>query len=168
MFLPENNSYASGEVALFDTLVRIGEQNAAITLPFQLHLFLVDCLVEHLFDKDITHHILAIGLLSSTEKFGAEGTALLKRTGDEALILAGLFPERARRLNVSRTYFRHMGQSAYASLSVRLQATGKSERGKFYDAVAEHFQLLEKVLGSARAQSDTEQTAFMRFCSKLQ
>lgn len=65
--------------------------------------------------------------------------------------IAEFFPKRALRLRVSSTYFRFMGQSAYASLAARLQAMGKEERGKFYDVVAEDFRLLEEVLRATRS-----------------
>lgn len=168
MLLPIKSPYVSGEVSIFDTLVRIGEEKSSITLPLQLHLFLVGCLVGRLRDRWITHHVLAIGLLKSATKSGEQANARFKRTGDAALLLAGLFPERALRLHVSSTYFRHMGQAAYASLSIRYQATGNPEPGRFYNDVAKHFALLEKVLNAMRVQPETEWEAFRRFRASLQ
>jgi len=168
MLLPRESPYVSGETAMFDTLVTTGEEKSLVTLPFPLHAFLVGCLAEHVHDPEIVHHVLAFGLLGSVTKSGEQGNVLLKRTGDEALLLAGLFPERALRLRVSSSYFRFMGQAAYAGLAVRLQAMGKVERGKFYDIVTEDFPLLEKVLQAARAQPETEWDAFQRFRVRLQ
>jgi hypothetical protein len=168
MLLPTRSPYVSGEISIFDTLVRAGEEKSSITLPFQLHAFLVGCLVEHVRDGEIVHHILALGLLESTTKLGEEGNVLLKRTGDAALLLAGLFPERAIRLHVRSTYFRFMGQSAYASLAAKFQATGRPVRGEFYDELAEQFCSLEKVLNAARAQPETEWEFFQRFRTNLQ
>lgn len=78
------------------------------------------------------------------------GEVQLKRVGDGALILDGFYPERAHRLRVDSTYFRAMGQAAYANLSARLLATGKAEQGKFFDAVADSFAQLSKILRAAR------------------
>lgn len=168
MLIPKKNPYVPGEISIFDTLVRKGEEKSHVTLPIQLHMFLVGCLVEHLQDTGITHHILAIGLLRSATRSGESGNVLLKRSGDAALLLAGLFPERALRLHVSSRYFRFMGQAAYANLAAKLQAMGEEDRGKFYDEVVEHFQSLEKVLNAARARPETEWGAFQQFRASLQ
>lgn len=168
MLLAEKNPNVPGEVSLFGKLVSAGEEKSLVTLPFQLHTFLVNCLVEHLRDHMITHQVLALGLLGSAIKPEKSSLALLKRTGDAALLLAGLFPERALRLRVSSTYFRLMGQSAYSSLADNFQATGRPVRGRYYNEVAEHFQLLEKVLSAARAQPETEWKRFRQFYVRLQ
>ncbi|MEK7604513.1 MAG: hypothetical protein AAB442_01835 [Patescibacteria group bacterium] len=168
MLLARQNPYVSGEVALFDTLVRAGEEKASVTLPHALHGFLVDCLVEHLRDPEITHDVLALGFLRAVELSGEKGNVVLKRVGDEALLLAGLFPERALRLRVSVRYFRQMGQSAYGNLSAKLIAGGKPERSHFYNTLARQFELLEKVLGAVRATPESEWDAFRRFRAQLQ
>jgi len=152
MLLPKSNSYVSGEFSVFDTLIKAGEESSFISLPYQLHTFLAQCLVEHLRDREIVNHVLALHFLHSAEKTGEQGNVLLKRTGDAALLLAGLFPERARRLHVSSRYFRLMGQAAYANLAVKFLVTGRPERGRFYDKVTTYFHLLERVLNAVRAQ----------------
>ena len=168
MLVPKKNPYVSGEISVFDTLVTAGEKKSHITLPFQLHVFLVGCLTEHLRDTGITHHVLAIGLLRSATRSGESGNVLLKRSGDAALLLAGLFPERALRLHVSSRYFRFMGQAAYANLAAKLQAIWKEDRWKFYDGVVENFQSLETVLSAARAQPETNWEFYQRFLASLQ
>ncbi|MCR4276374.1 MAG: hypothetical protein NUV90_03250 [Candidatus Parcubacteria bacterium] len=152
MLLPKSNSYVSGETSIFDTLVKAGEEDSFIALPYQLHTFLVQCLVEHVRDREIAHYVLALHFLRSAEKLGEQGNVVLKRTGDAALLLAGLFPERASRLHVSSSYFRCMGQAAYANLAVKFLVTGRPERGRFYDKVTVYFHLLERVLNAVRAQ----------------
>ena len=167
MLLPKSSPYVSGEFSVFDTLVRAGEEKSLVALPFQLRIFLIECLVEHLRDREIVHHVLALNFLQSATKLGEQGNVLLKRTGDEALLLAGLFPERALRLHVSSRYFRLMGQSAYSSLAAKFQMTERPERGEFYDKVAEHFGLLEKVLNGARVRASAWEF-FQRFRTRLQ
>lgn len=168
MLLAEKNPNVPGEVSLFGKLVSAGEEKSLITLSLQLRLFLVNCLVEHLYDHAITHQSLAHGLLDSATKSKKSSLVLLKRTGDAALLLAGLFPERALRLNVSSRYFRLMGRAAYASLGDNYQATGRPHRGMFYNELAEHFQLLEKVLNAVRARPETEWDTYLRFRTQLQ
>ncbi|MDD2657618.1 MAG: hypothetical protein PHD04_03095 [Candidatus Pacebacteria bacterium] len=167
MLLPKSNSQDVSGIELFDALIKTGEEKSFIVLPFQLHTFLVNCLAEHMRDRAIGFQALALGLLDVPKKHGERTNLLLKRTGDAALILAGLFPERALRLHVSSGYFRFMGQAAYMSLAGRFQAVGKRHRGEFYDEIAHHFHFLEKVLNAVRARPETEWEAYKRFRIKL-
>jgi len=167
MLLPKSNSNDVLGTELFDVLVRAGEEKSLVTLPTRLHIFLVNCLVEHMRDRAIGFHVLALGLLDVSAKHGEQRNLLLKRTGDAALLLAGLFPERALRLQVSSAYFRLMGQAAYASLAARSQMLGRWHRGEFYNEVAEQFRFLEKVLNAVRARPETEWEAYKRFRVRL-
>jgi len=163
MLLPMPTPYVSSETAMFDMLVSAGEERTLVKLPHQMHLFLVQSLIEHLRDSGITHQTLSLAFLDAPVQSGANGNNQLKRVGDGALILAGFFPERALHLNVSSTYFRSMGEMAYANLSARLFATGMKERGEFFDAVAKNFDLLKNALSASRACPDTEWGAYRRF-----
>lgn len=142
--------YARPEVALFDALVREGEERAHVTLPHQLHALLVGCLTEYLRDPSIVSEVLAINLMRALEEEGTYGGLLQKRIGDEALLLAGLFPARSKRLNVSPEYFRFMGASAYTSYAARLFSTGRIDSGRIYTYAAQYFALLAHVLAGTR------------------
>lgn len=154
MLLPIQTTYISGKISVFEKLVSTAEENSLTELPPQLHDFLVSCLVERLEDADIVHQTLALGFLGVQEKFGSEANVQLRRVGDGALILDGLFPERSNRLNVHSTYFRCVGQAAYANLGMRLIATGKTEPGKYFGTIAGHFALLAKVLRASRGRPE--------------
>lgn len=150
MLLPTANAHVSGRisaVSVFEKLVQKGEVESLITLPVLHHSFLVGCLVEHLDDVAIFHDSVALNLLNAAMERREEGDRLLMRAGDEALLLAGLYPDTARKLNVSPTYFRLLGQAAYASLAARYPGVG---RGEFFDDLARHFQVLERVLKAMR------------------
>ena len=163
LHIARKNPYVSGKVDLFETLVRAGEEASSITLPVNLHMFLVDCLVEHLSDPGIVDHVLALDLLAPPRKVGNEKAVFLKRRGDASLLLAGLFPERARRLHVSSSYFRFMGQAFYSSLSAHLSIGPTIERGLFYNEVAREFGSLACVLKSSRAPEKDEWRSYLRF-----
>lgn len=154
MLVPVQTPYVSGEVSVFEKLVSIGEEKILCELPRQLHDFLVQCLIEHLRDVEITQQTLALVYLAAREKGNSVGNLHLKNVGDGSLILDGFFPERAHRLNVEQEYFRAMGQMAYANLALRLFATGRTEPGKFYNSVARSFALLAKVLRASRASPE--------------
>lgn len=153
MLLPNSSPYVSGEASVLGALVSIGEERSRIALPYQMRMFLVECLLAHLRDPEITHHFISVDVLTASMEFGEQAIIRLKRAGDESLILAGLYPERARRLNVSSTYFSFLGQTAYATLASRLCVVGKPECGKFYDSVVKDFDLLVRVLGGTKAGS---------------
>lgn len=165
LLIGRKNPYVSEKVDLFETLVRAGEETSSITLPVNLHMFLVDCLIEHLSDPDIVHHVLALDLLDPTWKVGNEKAVFLKRRGDASLLLAGLFPERALRLHVSSSYFRFMGQAFYSSLSAHLSIGPAIERGMFYSEVAREFGSLAQVLKSSRAPEKDDWRSYLRFCA---
>ncbi len=168
LLIAEKNPYVSEETALFDDLVRVGEEKAHITLSRNLRLFLVDCLIEHLQDPDIVWRILALDFLESDRLSGAERVVRLKRCGDASLILAGFFPERALRLRVSSTYFRQMGQSFFGTLATHLEVTAVTmEQGQFFNEVARGFEMLERVLNCARGKAQDEWGAFRRFRARL-
>jgi len=148
---------------MFDNLVSAGEERVLAKLPHQLHIFLVQCLTEHLRDTEITHQTLALAFLDAPILSGATGNNQLKRIGDGALILAGFFPERALHLNVSSTYFRSMGEMAYANLGARLFARGEKGSGEFFDAVANNFDLLKNVLDAGHTRPETNWGAYRKF-----
>lgn len=139
-------------VPLFDDLVRSGEKRANTPLPFALHQFLVYVLVDHLREVKLLYAEFAVPFLSWPEKRGGVEVKVvhLRRLGDAALLHAGLFPERAYRLNVSDTYFAEMGEMAYASLAALLSGNGRREPGSFFSAVARGFGQLALVLSATR------------------
>ena len=167
MLLPTVSPYVSGEISVFEKLVQAGEAESFVTLPYPIHLFLVGVLVDHLYDVKLFRESVALNLMNATTKMRENGreqaNELLMRAGDEGLLIAGLFPETARRLNVSPSYFRFMGQAAYASLSARHIVTGANQ-GSFFDTVAEAFPVLEKVLKATRSNPEEEAklNAFLR------
>lgn len=138
------------ESLLFDGLVREGEERARLTLPHALHTFLVTCLSGHLHDTDIVQEAIALNYLRAWELRGAHAAFFLSRAGEAALLLAGFYPERTKRLNVSPTYFRTMGQCAYATLATDPSVVREVERREFYGEVVDQFESLEKVLTAAR------------------
>lgn len=159
MLLPIQAPYVSGKVSVFEKLVTAGEARAFVELSQPLHDFLVQCLLDHLSDVDVVHQTLALRFLGTQEESGSVVNVHLKQVGDGSLILDGLFPERATRLNVSPSYFRSVGQAAYTNLGVRLMATGKGGSGRFYGSIAAGFAELTEVLRAARGRSESSWVA---------
>lgn len=166
MLLPHSIAFVSSETDLFSDLVQSGEERAQVTLPIHLRGYLVHCFIEYLSDPAIVSRVLALDFLDPARRTPGEQAVFLKRSGDASLILAGLFPTRARRLNVSSEYFRTMGQSFFGMLATYLTDTGERERGRLYNEVAQQFPTLERVLGATRT-TDSEWDAYQRFRLKL-
>ena len=74
---------------------------------------------------------------------------ILRGVGDQCLIYAGLFPERAERKRVSSEYFVDLGQGAYHSLS-ELELSSVAE---LFFALAKQFPMLTEVLLATREVS---------------
>ncbi len=140
-----------GERSLFVQLVGYGEHGARVTLPIQLHGFLVECLHGHITETRIATTRVYEAFRNSVYEVGELGNTRLQWTGDLALLLAGLFPERAIHFRVSQGYFSEMGQVAYACLAERLAARGNIPRSVNYKEISQEFPTLVKVLRAARA-----------------
>lgn len=65
----------------------------------------------------LTSSVIAVDLLEGVQLSGSAKSTLLRNVGDQCLLLAGLFPERALRKNVSLDYFINMGKQAYTLLA---------------------------------------------------
>lgn len=167
MLLPQGNDYVSSEVSLFDKLVHVGEENSCIELPPRLHAFLVRCLLEHLKDIGIFQETLALSFLQGRMEKGEAANGCLKRMGDIALILAGLFPQRTRRMNVSLSYVREMGEGAYLDLADKFLRSGRKETALYYGEIGIQFCLLTEVLSGMRERPQTAWQLLQRFQQKI-
>ncbi len=152
----------SPATVLFDLLVSEGEEATRLKLSRALHHFLVGCLEENMSEPTLTHGVLAKEFLEATAKPAQQSARALKKVGDEALILAGFFPERARRLRVGPRYFQFVGQGAYASVSAHFMTSGRKFSGFLYGSAAAHFALLVRVLAGTRGTAAHE-AAFQSF-----
>lgn len=152
--LAQATPYVSTETSVFDQLVLAGEKEAQLPLPPQMHGFLVECLAEHLSDMRVMRRTLTFYHLRAMKASPHRSIALFKLAGDEALLVAGLFPGVAKKRNVPLRYFRHMGQAAYASVAARLMGIGRPDHGRFFDDVAGYFIPLMTVLQGARQRPE--------------
>ena len=94
---------------------------------------------------------LAIEFLENVHVNHVRDFQKLRSVGDQCLILAGLFPERAKRKNVSAEYFRNLGENAYYVLSFA-NTFPKYDHSLFYQ-LFENFSDLIRILKSMRLGS---------------
>ncbi|OGT25596.1 MAG: hypothetical protein A3B71_06070 [Gammaproteobacteria bacterium RIFCSPHIGHO2_02_FULL_42_43] len=95
---------------------------------------------------------LAIEFLENVHVNHVRDFQKLRSVGDQCLILAGLFPERAIRKRVSRDYFTHLGENAYYILSYA-QVPIHIDHSLFY-LLSENFSDLVQVLQAMRWVND--------------
>jgi hypothetical protein len=134
------------QTALWHHLVNEAQQRAGHQLDETLESYLVFVLMRHLKDQGLGQEALALEYLKAHADTGTRGRQRLRDTGDHCLLLAGLFPERARRRRVPVTYYIDLGRGAYRDLGDLLRA-GIAE---LYAELAEGFENLVEVLLAAR------------------
>lgn len=134
------------QTALWQTLVLEAERRAGHDLDETLESYLVFVLMRHLRDQGLGREALALEYLHARNTPGSGGHERLRDTGDHCLLLAGLFPERARRRRVPVSYYIDLGRGAYRDLGDSLRAS----IAELYAQLAEAFENLVEVLLAAR------------------
>jgi len=79
--------------------------------------YLVLTLEHFTTDNHLSSTIVALDFLLALDAMGREGGGQIRKVGDECLLLAGLFPERAAHKHVPVEYFINIGQYAYQLLT---------------------------------------------------
>lgn len=133
--------------ALWQELIREGEQRRHLALGDELESYLVFALMRHLGDASMTARIMALEWLAAHEKPTDPGR--LRDVGDRCLLIAGLFPRVAGRRRVSLDYFVDLGRGAYATAA---QRAPRCERSLF-DQLSEAFRSLVDVLSALRPEA---------------
>lgn len=141
---------ASGSpTQLWHDLIREGEQRAHARLPEDAESYLVFTLMRHYRDAPLGHRIMALELLGALLKDGKQREQELRDVGDRCLLIAGLYPELARKRRVSLDYFIQLGQGAYDQLGRELRAALST----LYAHMAARFAELVRVLLAVRQLS---------------
>lgn len=128
--------------AEWQALVSEAKHRNAYALAEDLESYLVFLLMRFSGNPEITQSILATEFLESIQQLKMTRLIGLRNVGDKCLLLAGLFPGRARKRRVNISYFVRLGQMAYSALSVERHM----ELQKLYASLAEHFVLLMDIL----------------------
>jgi hypothetical protein len=145
------NPIVTGESStqLWHDLVREGEDRAHARLPEDLESYLVFTLMRHLGDAPLAHRVMALELLEALVKDGRQRQDDLRDVGDRCLLIAGLYPDLAKRRRVPLRYFLELGSGAYDTLSQELRAA----LAALYAQLARAFSDLVRVLLEVRRLS---------------
>lgn len=131
---------------LWHHLVRDAESRAHIDLAETQESYLVFTLVGHCRDSLLPGRILSLELLEGLADTGSGREERLRNVGDRCLLLAGLFPDQARRRCVDANYFAGLGRGAYAELG----SHARSALASLYAELADAFEWLVNVLRAVR------------------
>lgn len=146
---PSVELFAGPQAELWQTLVRDAENRAQRMLDEELESYLVFTLMRFTADGELSTRVMALDLLDSLRSSGASNGLKLRDVGDRCLLLAGLYPEQARRRHVSLDYFCNVGRTAYDQLSVHLREALRELYGRLSNA----FHALVRVLVEVRRLS---------------
>jgi len=133
---------AETETALFQQLVLDAEHQAHISLSENLESYLVFLLQRFHKNADGLYEPMALKHLHAEAESGRCRQDELRDTGDSCLILAGLFPEQAKRRMVNISYFVRLGRSSYHSLACSL----KQSHAELYQHICHGFGAMLDVL----------------------
>jgi hypothetical protein len=136
--------------ALWQELIREGEQRRHLALGEELESYLVFALMRHLGDGHLGARVMALEWLTAHEP--PMRPDHLRDVGDRCLLIAGLFPRLAQRRRVDTRYYVDLGRGAYSSAASRAP---RCERTLF-DRLAEAFGSLVSVLAAIRPDARRE------------
>ncbi|MDQ6998455.1 MAG: hypothetical protein Q9M17_07055 [Mariprofundus sp.] len=133
---------AETETALFQQLVLDAEMQAHVSLSENLESYMVFLLQRFHKNANELYEPMALKHLYAEAESGRCRQDGLRDTGDSCLMLAGLFPEQAKRRMVSINYFVRLGRSSYHSLACSL----KQSHAELYQHICQGFGAMLDVL----------------------
>ncbi|MEX1080674.1 MAG: hypothetical protein WD382_11315 [Halofilum sp. (in: g-proteobacteria)] len=132
-------------IAEWHTLVQSAGADCGTRLDEPLEAYLVFMLMRFSTRTHLGRRAMALDYLAAVQQPGGRPEHL-RDTGDECLIVCGLFPQRARRKRVPFSYFVDLGRGAYGTLADR----GAASEVEPFDALAARFITLMEILQAMR------------------
>ena len=144
----EPTSISQWYALLKDTLEQTGKK-----LDDSVESYVILTLDHYAKDASWTNATIAIEFLETVSAL-PQSHEKLRSVGDRCLILSGLFPERAKKVNVSTRYYIDIGQQAYLFLS---DNTHLKYDPKLFAKLGHHFGELAHLLQHMRLLTRTVQ-----------
>jgi len=141
----QNLEPGSSTVSEWRQLLGEAQQSADCLLNVEVESYLVFTLMRFTCHAGLGHGALATEYLAGAARSASPDR--LRDVGDHCLLLAGLYPGRARRRLVRVSYFVDLGRGAYHHLS-RVMADGSAQ---MYEELAGTFVSMMDVLLTVRA-----------------
>ena len=134
--------------AQWQALVQAAGADCGTRLDEPVEAYLVFMLMRFAGRPDVGRRALAIDFLEASQEPERQADRL-RDTGDECLLVCGLFPQRARRRRVSFRYYVDLGRGAYGTLA----RSGRGSVTEPFGALAAGFVRLMEVLQAMRARA---------------
>lgn len=136
---------------LWVTFVKEAQFLANTKLPENLESYIVFMLQRFVRRTDFGTVPFAIQCLEgATKGMKFQRKTKLGETADASLIMAGLFPERAQRLNVSPSYFMDISEMCYRELAVVCDYLKCKKEASDFKEIGDNIILLTGTLRAAR------------------
>jgi hypothetical protein len=140
---------------LWVDLLKEGQKRANIALSEMEEGYTIAMLERHTRNANLIGITLATEYLESQSKSRTERQGILSSVADIGLILAGLFPERAKRKNVPVSYFTGMSQICFFELSGICETRRRFQEAREYHEIGMHAEVLAYVLFCMRRNNTT-------------
>ncbi|MDH5572364.1 MAG: hypothetical protein OEY89_11400 [Gammaproteobacteria bacterium] len=110
----------NGQMAQWQKLVNDAEELNGVRLDEELESYLVFTLMRFTQRPEMAARIMALDYLDAMLQAGSISHEQMRDVGDQCLLLAGLFPDRAQKRRVKVSYYVDLGRSAYRHLAESL------------------------------------------------
>jgi len=148
---------APNETAMFQDMVLDAQHDAHIHLSHELEGHLVFLLLRFLRGGKRLSGAVALHYLEASNKRGSAQIDALSDTGDACLLLAGMFPEQARKRMVNAAYFAQIGWGCYHFLAAKLLPA----RAELYDHLCHGYGEMLGVLRTLHDYENHHETAML-------
>lgn len=132
--------------AQWRSLVRRAGRACDARLDEPVEAYLVFMLMRFSDRTGLGGRALALEFLEALQQSVKSATPRLRDTGDECLLVCGLFPQRVRRRRVPLSYYVELGRGAYGTLA----SHGVASETEPFDALASEFLVIMEVLQAMR------------------
>lgn len=137
--------YNSSSLALWHDIVLEAEKVCDIALEEELESYLVFLMIRYTGAPEVAKKIIATDFLEGVQLQNNMRALALQNVGDKCLIVSGLFPRVAVKRLVKISYFVHLGQSSYATIS--------KNHDDIYSLLSKQFVTLMDILQSIKHNS---------------
>ena len=130
------------------SLVRRAGAACETRLDEPVEAYLVFMLMRFAERTELGARTLALEFLEALQQSISASVDRLRDTGDECLLVCGLFPQRVRRRRVPLSYYVRLGRGAYGTLALH----GAESDAEPFGALASEFVQLMEVLQAMRGE----------------
>jgi hypothetical protein len=130
---------------LWFQLVEESRQALSIRVPDEVLVYTLHVLHDGVSPDFMSGEPLSMQYATLRQQDTQKQCIYLPRLANEALLLAGLYPEQAFKRGVDPTYFQHMGMRMYSDVSICCLWKDR-QRCELYNDMAVHFSRLVQLL----------------------